>query len=215
LDHLYSNDLVSVHQHGFVRKKACVTNLLESLDSISCSLAYKKWVDVILLDFAKAFDKVPHKRLVHKLEAYGITGCLLEWVKDFLRARKQRVVLGNHLSEWEHVASGVPQGSVLGPLLFVIYTNDLPESVKFFPCKLYADDSKILAEIKDESDALKLQQDIDSIVNWSDTWLMRLNYEKCKVMDSGKRNPGHKYKMPSGAIMLGKWQRNRAAYSAG
>jgi hypothetical protein len=104
LDHLYSNDLVSVHQHGFVRKKACVTNLLESLDSITCSLAYKKWVDVILLDFAKAFDKVPHKRLVHKLEAYGFTGCLLKWVKDFLRARKQRVVLGNHLSEWEHVA---------------------------------------------------------------------------------------------------------------
>jgi hypothetical protein len=89
----------------------------------------------------------------------------------------------------------VPQGSVLGPLLFVIYINDLPESVKFFPCKLYADDSKILAEIKDESDALKLQQDIDSIVNWSDTWLMRLNYEKCKVMHIGKRNPGHKFTM--------------------
>jgi len=96
MEHLYDNNLVAEQQHGFVRKKACVTNLLETIDSITSSLAYKKWIDVIFLDFAKAFDKVPHRRLILKLEAYGIRGELLKWVTDFLRDRKQRVVMGNH-----------------------------------------------------------------------------------------------------------------------
>jgi len=151
--------------------------------------------NVICLDFAKAFDKVPHRRLILKLEAYGIRGELLKWVTDFLRDRKQRVVMGNHRSDWETVTSGVPQGSVLGPILFVIYINDMPDSLINFPCKLYADDSKIIAQIENEADSNKLQQDINAIVEWTDTWLMRLNYNKCKVMHFGKDNPRFRYTM--------------------
>jgi len=103
--------------------------------------------------------------------------------------------MGNHSSEWETVTSGVPQGSVLGPLLFIIYINDLPESLKHFPCRLYADDSKVIAEIKNENDAQLLQQDLDSIVKWTDTWLMRLNFDKCKVMHFGRGNPKYEYTM--------------------
>jgi hypothetical protein len=195
LDYLYANHLIAKEQHGFVRNKACITNLLESLDIITNSLAYKLWIDLILLDFAKAFDKVPHGRLVHKLRAYGITGVLLEWLADFLRNRKQRVVMGEHMSGWETVTSGVPQGSVLGPLLFVIYINDLPECVTNFPIKLYADDSKIIAEINNEDDSRKLQEDLNAVVNWTDKWLMRLNYDKCKVMHLGKKNSKQAYYM--------------------
>jgi hypothetical protein len=195
MDHLCKNDLIAKQQHGFVRNKACVTNLLETIDQITSTLAYKRWVDVIFLDFAKAFDKVPHRRLVHKLAAYGISGKLLEWIKSFLRGRRQRVVMGNNVSDWEEVTSGVSQGSVLGPLLFVIYINDMPEVIKHFSCKLYADDSKIIAEIKNDQDARNLQLDINSIVKWTDTWLMRLNYDKCKVMHFGCRNPKNNYTM--------------------
>lgn len=198
LEHLYANDLVAREQHGFVRKKACVTNLIETMDKITSSLAYKRWIDLIFLDFAKAFDKVPHRRLVMKMEAYGIKGQLLLWLSDFLKHRKQRVVMGDHTSGWETVTSGVPQGSVLGPILFVIYINDMPSSIKNYPCKLYADDSKIMAEISKDNtarDTLLLQQDIDALVGWTDTWLMRLNFEKCKVMHFGKDNPRHDYTM--------------------
>ncbi len=170
-----------------------MTNLLESLDLLTHSLAYKRWIDVIFLDFAKAFDKVPHSRLVHKLQAYGISGELLAWLTDFLSNRRQRVVLGENVSNWESVTSGVPQGSVLGPILFVIYINDLPSAIEHFPCKLYADDCKILAEMSELKSPKQLQDDLDRIVQWTETWLMKLNYSKCKVMHIGKKNQCAKY----------------------
>ena len=120
---------------------------------------------------------------------------LLEWIESFLSERRQRVVLGDNVSEWTPVLSGVPQGSVLGPLLFIIYINDLPENIKYNCCKLYADDSKIIAELKDERDTLNLQSDLDGLIRWTDTWLMRLNYEKCKVMHIGQKNKRNTYVM--------------------
>jgi retron-type reverse transcriptase len=101
----------------------------------------------IYLDFAKAFDKVSHKALLYKLENMGFDGILLEWLSSFLTNRKQRVVLGDSFSSWLDVLSGVAQGSVLGPLLFVIFINDIPELTQNL-CELFADDSKILAQIK-------------------------------------------------------------------
>ena len=154
-------------------------------------------MDVLYLDFAKAFDKVPHQRLIHKLAQYGIQNKMLNWIKAFLSNRRQRVVLGDSISSWTHVSSGVPQGSVLGPTLFIIYINDLPDKL-INPNEIYADDTKIFCKINKnnfESDSKKLQTDINYIVDWTCIWLMRLNTTKCKIMHIGKSNPMKTYYM--------------------
>jgi hypothetical protein len=173
--------LIDPGQHGFVPNKACVTNLLETLDIITDAVKNGKSVDLVLLDFAKAFDKVSHAKLIQKLEAYGVNSLLVKWIKSFLTGRKQRVVIGDNISEWEDVTSSVPQGSVLGPLLFTIFINDLPERIKN-ECRLYADDSKLIGVIGKEEDAIDIQKDIDSMQSWAKTWQMSFNYDKCKVM---------------------------------
>ena len=127
------------------------------------------------------------KRLLLKLSAYGIDGALHKWICSFLSNRRQRVVFGDYCSDWSEVKSGVPQGSVLGPTLFILYINDLPDSISSI-AKIYADDTKILAKLKAnsyESDTAKLQNDIDNLVDWTNIWLMRLNIEKCKVIHVG------------------------------
>ena len=118
--------------------------------------------DVIIMDFAKAFDKVSHWRLVIKLRNYGITGSLNKWVKDFLHQRSQRVVCHVEHSEWTPVLSGIPQGSVIGPLLFLIYINDLPEDLRA-RVRLFADDTIVYMTFSSPSDAASLQQDLCSI----------------------------------------------------
>lgn len=142
-------------------------------------------VDVVYVDFLKAFDMVPHLRLLHKMKGYGVRDDLIKWFHSFLNNRKQRVLLGDVVSDWKSVTSGVPQGSVIGPLLFVIYINDLPERFGNHS-KLYADDSKIIAIIKDINSRSNLQNDIDKLTNWTDDWLMRLNASKCKVVHFGR-----------------------------
>jgi len=183
ISHLESNNLISVCQHGFLRRRGCVTNLLESLDRCTIAVAKGINVDVILLDFAKAFDKVWHAGLISKLQALGVSGKLLSWVEDFLRLRKQRVVLGEHNSEWGEVQSGVPQGSVLGPILFVLFINDMPNELSArVSLHLYADDSKLVASLNDPNSVALTQAEIDKLVNWTDKWLMELNLDKCKVL---------------------------------
>jgi ribonuclease P/MRP protein subunit RPP40 len=145
---------------------------------------------MVLLDFAKAFDKVDHKFLLKKLEAYGFGKKISNWVCSFLTNRKQRVILGESKSEWRDVLSGVPQGSVLGPLLFLVFINDMPDLVNHF-CKLFADDTKLIAVIRDPTDKDILQQDIDALVCWSQTWKMSFNERKCKVMHFEKKYTDH------------------------
>ena len=165
MKYLQLNKLIVPSQHGFVPNKACVTNLLETLDIITDSINKGYSVDLVLLDFAKAFDKVSHVKLIQKLEAYGVNSILVKWIKSFLTGRKQRVIIGDNSSEWEDVTSSVPQGSVLGPLLFTIFINDLPDKVKN-ECRLYADDSKLIGVIEKDKDVIDIQKDIDNLQNW-------------------------------------------------
>ena len=126
-EHLTNNAIINPSQHGFMRKKSCTTNLLHFLERLTSEVDAGNPVDVVYLDFAKAFDKVPHKRLLAKLHAHGVQGRVLSWFKEWLDDRKQRTVLNGEVSDWESVASGVPQGSVLGPLAFIVYINDLDD----------------------------------------------------------------------------------------
>lgn len=183
--YLEAENLLSTSQHGFVKGRSCTTNLLETLDVVTKSLADGYAVNLIYLDFLKAFDMVPHRRLLLKLKGYGFKTDLLNWLESFLSNRRQRVVLGDSVSEWKSVTKGVPQGSVLGPLLFLLFINDMPELFSN-QSKLYAEDSKIIAMIEDIGKALALQNDINALTDWTKNWLMRLNVSKCKVMYFGK-----------------------------
>ena len=192
MDHLIKNKIVISQQHGFENNKSCITNLLETLDLITKALADGLDVDVLLMDFA--FYSVAHNRLILKLDAYGIKSKILNWCKGFLSNRLQRVMLGEYVSDWKAVISGVPQGSVLGPLLFVIFINDLCYNINN-DCKLSADDTKVISISKSQEDKVMLQEDINSLNEWTNDWLVKFNESKCKVMHLGKNNPKFDYKL--------------------
>lgn len=194
VEHMEANGCVSKCQHGFLAKRSCVSNLLSVLDKWTEFLDEGTPVDVIYLDFAKAFDSVPHERLLVKLESYGITSHVAAWVRDFLTGRRQRVRINDCFSNWSSVTSGVPQGSVLGPVLFVLYINDLPEVVKSL-CEMYADDTKVFSPVLTDEQRKKLQGDLDSLVEWADKWQLRFNADKCKVLHLGYGNPEFEYDM--------------------
>ena len=142
VEHMDSNSFLSECQHGFIAKRSCTTNLLAVLDKWTESLDRRTPVDVVYLDFSKAFDSVPHHRLLLKLKSYGTGSSLLAWIKDFLLGRRKRVGVNGTYSGLAPVTSGVPQGSVLGSVLFVIFINDLPDIVNSL-CQMYADDTKV------------------------------------------------------------------------
>ena len=195
--HLIDNKILSPDQFGFCQGRSCVTQLLVTANDWLLSLDNKSPVDAIYLDFSKAFDSVPHRRLIHKLNSYGIRGNMLNWVSDFLSNRTQYVTINGEQSTAIPVTSGVPQGSVLGPTLFIYYINDMPNSTESL-VRLFADDSKAYSEIKTEEDYIQLQKGINDLVDWSNTWLMNFNAKKCKVMHLGKNNPNYVYTMKDG-----------------
>jgi len=129
-------------------------------------------INILYFDFAKAFDSVPHNHLISKLRSSGISGNLLEWIRNFLVGRKQKVVLNNNKSEWSEVVSGVPQGSVLGPILFNIYVSDMPLIVKS-PIVQLADDVKMFRTIVTVNDFFQLQHDINLLYEWSRKWQLK------------------------------------------
>ena len=189
---LESQGLIHKDQHGFRGGCSCCTQLLEVME------VWTRWFDLglpwdtIYTDFSKAFDSVPHQRLLNKIHAYGIRGKLLKWIESFLSDRKQRVVLGNQKSNWQPVTSGIPQGSVLGPILFIIFINDMPEVVESL-MKLFADDAKIFKAIESFKDISVIQEDINKLLKWSTEWQLPLNINKCRCIHYGKNNPKHTY----------------------
>ena len=159
-------------------------------------------VDVIYLDFQKAFDKVPHQRLIRKLKSHGMGNRLINWVEQWLTDRRQRVVVDGEVSSWKSVLSGVPQGSVLGPILLLVYIiNDLEEGVTGRILK-FSDDTKLFRKVKEIGDKQNLQDDIDKLVKWSDKWQMLFNFGKCKCLDTGPGNTGMNCEM--GGTILSK-----------
>ena len=133
----------------------------------------------LLLDFAKAFDSIPHQHLLLKLESIGITGNLLQWINHFLTSRSQRVIMNSKFSNWLPVLSGVPQGSILGPLLFIIYINDIVSVVQSSSIKIFSDDVSLYANVSSYNDCLQLQEDLSRIYNWFICWQLNLNLFKC------------------------------------
>ena len=197
LNHLSESGLLNDAQHGFLPKRSCTSQLLEVMEDWSGAIEDGEPVDVAYLDFAKAFDSVPHKRLLGKLHAYGIRGRLLDWIAAFLLDRRQRVVIQGSKSEWAPVTSGIPQGSVLGPTLFTLFVNDMPQQVS--SCvKLFADDTKLYRRVTNGS--TELQADIDALVKWSKEWLLPFNSTKCRVMHLGRRNAEHPYLLDGASI---------------
>ena len=186
--HLHQANLLPDEQHGFRTGRSCLTNLLETYEDITKLVDQGLPVDEVFLDFAKAFDKVPHQRLLIKLQKLGIGGSLLNWIESFLSNRFQQVEIRGSLSKLVRVLSGVPQGSVLGPLLFIAYILDLPENIRNCYCKIFADDTKIYRVVASSSDVKVLQKDIDSLSSWCDKWCMLFNVKKCYVMHYGKNN---------------------------
>ena len=195
--HLTSNDQLSPHQFGFCKGRSCTTQLLNVLDNWFYYLDQNIPVDAIYLDFKKAFDSVPHKRLIEKLKGYGIKDNLLSWIQDFLSERTQYVTVNNNKSQSVPVTSGVPQGSVLGPTLFIYFINDLP-SVCEALVKIFADDAKSFNYILSEEDCLKLQRTLNSLKEWSNIWLLDFNATKCNVLHLGKNNKKYQYYMKNG-----------------
>lgn len=191
---LESQKLINETQHGFRKGRSCLTNLLEFLDFVTEQYDKGNQVDTAYLDFSKAFDTVPHKRLITQLQRHGVTGPLKKWIEEWLTERKQRVMLNGTKSSWQDVLSGVPQGSVLGPLLFIIYVNCIEDGIHSKVLK-FADDLKVFRSVRKSTDQEALQSDLDTLVRWSEEWQMNFNVSKCKVMSLGKRKFSGLYKM--------------------
>ena len=188
-----TNSLFSKCQHGFRNHRSCVTQLLEVLNDLSKMIEDGDCIDIIYLDFSKAFDTVPHQRLLTKLNAYGIDGNLLKWIESFLSERRQRVRVNQSYSNYSPVSSGIPQGSILGPLLFIIFINDLPDDITCI-CKIFADDTKIYNSHKNH---ILIQNDLLKFLKWAEKWLLKFNKSKCSVLHMGKKNLKNKYYMDS------------------
>ena len=179
--HLETNNILADEQHGFRKRRSCESQLINTVEDLTRGLNARQQIDAILLDFSKAFDKVPHERLAMKLHYYGVRGHTLHWIKSFLSDRQQRVVVDGVSSKPAPVTSGVPQGTVLGPLLFLVYINDLPSTVQS-RARLFADDCLLYRTIKGEQDTAILQHDLDQLQQWESDWMMSFNPEKCEVI---------------------------------
>ena len=190
-NYLHRYGILTTLNHGFRTKHSCENQLLLTLQDLMTYRDKKKkdQIGIAVLDFSKAFDTVPHDSMLGKLEFHGITGPVLNWTAAFLKNRVQRVVVDGRQSRSATVDSEVPQGTVLGPLLFLLHINDLPRVVDS-QVRLFADDCLVYRSIRSEADQDLLQRDLSALELWGDTWGMRFNATKCNIMRiSRPRNP--------------------------
>ena len=192
VQHLEKYKLLANSQHGFLSGRSCLTNLLEFLENLTSEVDEGNGADVIYLDFSKAFDKVPYCRLARKLQTHGIAGECLQWICNWLSNRRQRVAVEGEYSDWINVTSGVPQGSVLGPTLFLIYINDIDDGI-ISKLSKFADDSKLVKGLRTNEDSEILRRDLVKLEDWAETWQMEFNVEKCAVLHAGHNNPKNEY----------------------
>lgn len=198
MDHFDLHNILANHQHGFRAKHSCETQLVNTIEQIARALDNNKQTDLLVLDFSKAFDTVAHERLLLKLNHYGIRGNNLSWFRSWLVGRSQQVVLDGESSTRTPVKSGVPQGTVLGPLCFLVYINDMGSDLSTTTSlKLFADDSLLFMSVENQQDALTLQDDLDKLVSWANTWQMKFHPSKCYVLSIHRRKSPitHKYTM--------------------
>ena len=182
MEHLESHNLISSKQHGFRKGRSCLTQLISHIDNIIQNQLDGSETDVIYLDYAKAFDKVDHKILLTKLKRYGITGHLHDWLTQFLTNRQQVVTINGRHSRPSPVISGVPQGTVLGPILFILYINDLEKVLSESRNGSFADDTRLSHAIQFATDTSTLQTDLDNVVKWSKENNMKLHEDKFELL---------------------------------
>uniref|UniRef100_K7EWB1 Reverse transcriptase domain-containing protein n=1 Tax=Pelodiscus sinensis TaxID=13735 RepID=K7EWB1_PELSI len=197
--HLEGGKVIGNSQHGFVKNKSCQTNLIAFFDRITSLVNKGEAVDVVYLDFSKAFDTVSHDILINKLGKYNLDGATIRWVHNWLDNRTQRVVINCSQSCWKGIISGVSQGSVLGTVLFNFFINDLDIGIERTLIK-FADDTKLGGVATALEDRVKIQNDLDKLEKWSEVSRMKFNKDKCKVLHLGRNNQFHTYRMGSDCL---------------
>ena len=201
MDHVDMHKILSTFQHGFRKNHSCETQLVTTIEDLARGLDNRQQIDLLILDFSKAFDVVSHRLLLGKLEHYGIRGSTLGWVTDWLTDRTQRVVIDGECSEDAPVLSGVPQGTVLGPLMFILYINDISAGTNC-SIRLFADDCLLYRVVDSTRDAALLQWDLKIMCRWADAWEMDFNPSKCYKLSITKRRCPLSYPYTINGVML-------------
>ena len=198
VDYLEANLLFNKRQHGFRKGRSCLSQLMDHYQNILNIMENGTNADVVYLDFAKAFDKVDHGILIRKLVQIGVGGQFLAWIHTFLDNRQQIVKVSDSLSSSEHVVSGVPQGTVLGPILFLIFVGDIDRELKHAQASSFADDTRVVLKVSNDSDHANLQSDLEVLYEWSSENNMMFNGGKFQHLRYGPHQDGRAYLTPVG-----------------